>query len=75
MTELQDTANICVQNSGVEERNKAVSTTSLHCPGSEQIERKINHNYGEQMITFINQWIDWRTLTWDSEVGLPISDA
>lgn len=41
MIELLDSTNIHVQNSGVKERNKAINITSLHCPGSEQVEKKI----------------------------------
>lgn len=39
MIELLDSPNICVQNSGMGERDKAVNITPLHCLGSEQVEK------------------------------------
>lgn len=40
MTELLDPPNICVQNSGMAGRGKAVNITSVHCSGSKQVEKE-----------------------------------
>ena len=46
MIELLDPPNICVQNSGMRERDNAINITSLHHSGSEQLKNKINSSYG-----------------------------